>query len=114
MAIAAKAEKAEDSRIFGDKKIQLLWESRLREMKVIHEVVCSKCGKKQVRDVEDLLKSDLFWRVCEFCRQYGLQKIIRRKLTLGEWMQALYNTMGFRVVQTEAFLKDVLKKRTSL
>jgi hypothetical protein len=83
-------------------------------MKVIREVVCSKCGKKQIRDKEDLLKSDLFWRVCEFCHQYGLEVITRHKLSAREWMEAFYNTLGFRVVQIEAFLKDILKNRSRL
>ena len=83
-------------------------------MKVIREVICSKCRKKQVNDIEDLLHSDLFWRVCEFCNQYGLKIAIRQKLTMKEWMEAFYNTMGFRVVQVEALLKDLLKDRPHL
>jgi len=70
--------------------------------------------KKQTKDIEELLKSDLFWRVCEFCNQYGLQVSIRHKLTLKEWMEAFYNTMGFKVAQVEAFLKDLLKDRPRL
>lgn len=84
------------------------------KMKVIREVFCSKCGKKQVTNMEDLLKNDLFWRVCEFCHQYGLKVVTKYKLTVREWMQALYNTLGFRVVQIEAFLKDILKDRPRL
>jgi hypothetical protein len=80
-------------------------------MKVINEVICSKCFKKQVNGVEDLLRSDLFWRVCEFCHRYGLKIVSRHKLTAKEWMQALYNTMGLRVVQTEAVIKDLGKDR---
>jgi hypothetical protein len=83
-------------------------------MKVIKEVICSKCLKKQKKDLEDLLGSDLFWRVCEFCHQYGLQMSIRHKLTVKEWMEAFYNTLGFKVVQIEAFLKDLLKDRPRL
>ena len=83
-------------------------------MKVIREVICSKCGKKQVNDLEDILRSDLFWRVCEFCNQYGLKIALRHKLTMKEWIEAFYNTMGFRVVQFEAFLKDLLKDRPHL
>lgn len=83
-------------------------------MKVIREVICSKCGKKQINDVKDLLRSDLFWRVCEFCNLYGLRIVIRHKLTVKEWMGAFYNTMGFRVVQFEAFIKDMLKDRPRL
>jgi len=83
-------------------------------MKVIREVICSKCRKKQVNDLEDLLRNDLFWRVCESCNQYGLKIAIRHKLTMKEWMEAFYNTMGFRVVQVEALLKDLLKDRSHL
>ena len=83
-------------------------------MKIIREVICSKCGKKQTKDIRELLQSDLFWRVCEFCHQYGLAVVTRHKLTIREWMQALYNTLGFRVVQVEAFLKDILKDRSHL
>lgn len=83
-------------------------------MKVIKEVICSKCLKKQINDIEDLLQSDLFWQVCEFCNQYGLKMVIRHKLTLREWMEGFYNTMGFRVVQFETFLKDLLKDRPRL
>jgi hypothetical protein len=81
-------------------------------MRVIREVICSKCGRKQVRDGEELLKSDLFWRVCEFCNQYGLTIVTRHKLTVRDRMEILYNTLGFRVVQVEAFLKDLLKDRS--
>jgi hypothetical protein len=80
-------------------------------MKVIREVICSKCGKKQVRDKEELLKNDLFWRVCEFCNQYGLEIVTRHKLSVREWLEALFNTWGLRVAQTEAFLRDILKDR---
>jgi hypothetical protein len=83
-------------------------------MKIIREVICSKCGKKQTKDVRELLQADLFWRVCEFCHQYGLAVVTKHKLTFPEWMQALYNTLGFRVVQIEAFLKDILKDRPRL
>ena len=83
-------------------------------MKVIKEVICSKCLKKQIKDIDDLLQGDLFWRVCEFCNQYGLKVTIRHKLTMKEWMEAFYNTMGFRVAQIEAFLKDLLKDRPRL
>jgi hypothetical protein len=83
-------------------------------MKIIREVICSKCGKKQTKDIRELLQADLFWRVCEFCHQYGLAVVTKHKLTFPEWMQALYNTLGFRVVQIEAFLKDILKDRPRL
>ena len=82
-------------------------------MKIIREVICTKCGKKQVRDAEELLKSDLFWRVCEFCRQYGLKRVSRYKMSIGEWMEIFYNTIGFRVKEIEAFLKDLIKKGDS-
>jgi hypothetical protein len=81
-------------------------------MKVIREIVCSKCGKKQTKDIRELLQVDLFWRVCEFCQRYGLVVVTKHKLTIREWMQAFYNTLGFRVVQIEAFLKDILKDRS--
>ncbi len=82
-------------------------------MKIIRDLVCTKCGKIQVRGREDLLKGDvdLFWRVCEFCNQYGLEIVTRHKLTVRDWMEIFYNTLGFRVAQTEAFLKDLLKNR---
>jgi len=82
-------------------------------MKTIREVFCAHCGKKQVTDVEDLLKNDLFWRVCEFCKSYGLKVLIRKKATFREYMEALYNTLGFRVALTEAFIKDLLKDKSS-
>ena len=85
-----------------------------REMKIIREIFCTKCGKRQVTDVKDLLKGDLFWRVCEFCKSYGLKMVTRRKVTFREYVEALYNTLGFRVHQTEAFIKDLLKDKTSL
>ena len=80
-------------------------------MKVINEVICSKCMKKQLKDIEELLQSNLFWRVCEFCNQYGLKIVARQKLSVKEWMEAFYNTMGFRVIQAEALLKDLGKGR---
>jgi len=79
-------------------------------MKVIREVVCSKCGKKQVNHLDDLLKSDLFWEVCEFCKRHGLKARTRYRLTPRDWMEALYNTIGFRVVQVESLLKEMLRK----
>ena len=83
-------------------------------MKITREVFCTKCGKKQVTDVKGLLNSDLFWRVCEFCNNYGLEIITRKKATFREYMEAFYNTLGFKVQQTEAFIKDLLKNKTSL
>ena len=83
-------------------------------MKIIREVICSKYGKKQTKDIRELLQADLFWRVCEVCHRYGLVVVTKHKLTIHEWMQALYNTLGFRVVQIEAFLKDILKDRPRL
>ena len=78
----------------------------------MREVLCTKCGKRQVHDVADLLRSDLFWRVCEFCHNYGLKSVTRRKATFREYLEAFYNTLGVRVVQTEAFIKDLLKDKT--
>jgi hypothetical protein len=74
-------------------------------MKIVREVFCSKCRKKQVTDVPELLQANLFWRTCEFCKRYGLQLNVKQKLTLHEWMEAFYVTMGLRVVEMEAFLK---------
>jgi hypothetical protein len=63
-------------------------------MTLIKEVVCSKCGKKQVRDLEDLLKANLFWRTCEFCRRYGLYRTVRQRVTsVSGWLSALYRSM---------------------
>jgi len=80
-------------------------------MKTIREVICTKCGKKQVTDVADLLTNELFWRVCEFCRRYGLTIITRQKASFREYLEAFYNTMGFRLVQSEVALKDFFKDR---
>ena len=77
-------------------------------MKVIREVICSKCGKKQTK-VEGKAQDNLFWQVCEFCNRYGLTLVARRKLTAQEWMEALFFSIGFRVAETEAFLKKLLK-----
>ena len=81
-------------------------------MKIIREVFCTKCGKKQVTEVTELLNSDLFWRVCEFCKGYGLEVRARRKATFREYMEIFYHTLGFRVHQTEVFIKDLLKDKT--
>jgi len=63
-------------------------------MTIIEEVVCSKCGKKQIQDLEDLLKTNLFWRTCEFCHHYGLYRILRQKMTsLSDWLTTLYQSM---------------------
>jgi hypothetical protein len=78
-------------------------------MKVIREIVCSKCGKKQTKDVEGSLPDNLFWRVCEFCNRYGLTLVTRRKLTAQEWMEALFFSIGFRVAETEVFIRKLLK-----
>jgi hypothetical protein len=83
-------------------------------VKTIKEVYCTQCGKRQVTDVADLLKARLFWRVCEFCRRYGLTIVTRQKATFREYLEAFYNTMGFRVAHTEALLKDLLKDREPL
>lgn len=91
-----------------------MWIQGKEQMKIIREIFCTKCGKKQVTDVENLLKSDLFWQVCEFCSSFGLKIVTRRKATFREYMEAFYNTLGFRVRQTEAFIRDLLKDKTSL
>jgi len=63
-------------------------------MTIIKEVVCSKCGRKQVQDLEDLLKANLLWRPCEFCQRYGLYRTIRQKMTsLSDWLTTLYHSM---------------------
>lgn len=63
-------------------------------MTVIKEVVCSKCGKKQIKDREELLRVNLFWQTCEFCHHYGLYRVIRTKLTsFSDWLTALYQSM---------------------
>jgi hypothetical protein len=82
-------------------------------MKIIREVICTRCGKKQVSEVKELLESDLFWRVCEFCKSYGLKVRVRKKATFREYMEAFYNTVGFRVALTEAFIKDLMKNKDS-
>ena len=82
-------------------------------MKIIREVICTRCGKKQVSEVKELLESNLFWRVCEFCKSYGLKVMVRKKATFREYMEAFYNTLGFRVALTEALLKHLLKDRNS-
>jgi hypothetical protein len=79
-------------------------------MKIIREIHCTKCGKKQVSDAANLIEKDLFWSVCEFCRSYGLTVVTRHKASFREYLEAFFNTVGFRVAQTEAFLKDLLKK----
>lgn len=69
-------------------------------MKIIQEIYCSKCGKKQIADVEELLRENLFWRTCEFCNRYGLYSVRRQKLTSGrEWLMALYQSMDFQIVE---------------
>jgi hypothetical protein len=83
-------------------------------MKIVREVICTRCGKKQVTEVKELLEGDLFWRVCEFCKSYGLKVMVRKKPTFREYMEAFYNTLGFRVALMEAFIKDLLKDKDSL
>jgi hypothetical protein len=69
-------------------------------MTIIKEVVCSKCGRKQIQDEEDLLKTNLFWRTCEFCHQYGLYRIIRQKVTsVSDWLTTLYKGMDLTPVE---------------
>jgi hypothetical protein len=63
-------------------------------MTIIKEVVCSKCGKKQVKDLEELLKANLFWRPCEFCHRYGLYRRVRQKVnSFSDWLGARYRSM---------------------
>jgi hypothetical protein len=83
-------------------------------MKIIREIYCPRCRKKQTTGVSDLIAKDLFWCVCEFCGRYGLTIVIRHKATFREYLEAFFYTLGFRVVQTEAFLKDLLKDRKPL
>ena len=45
---------------------------------------------------------------------YGLKLVTRRKLTVQEWMEALFFTMGFSIMETEAFLKKLLKDQPPL
>jgi hypothetical protein len=75
-------------------------------MTLIKEVVCSKCGRKQVRDLEDLLKGNLFWRTCEFCQRYGLYRTIRQKMTsLSDWLTVLYRSMDFTPLENSISAK---------
>ncbi len=83
-------------------------------MKTIREIYCTKCGKKQTKNIAELLKADLFWSLCEFCERYGLTVVTRRKATLREYVEALFFTYGFGVAQTEASLKNLLKDRNPL
>jgi len=78
-------------------------------MKVFCEVHCSKCGKKQITDVQELWKENLFWRICEFCNRYGLYRVTRYKLTsVAEWLMALYQAMDFQRVEN-SFLANKRK-----
>jgi hypothetical protein len=62
-------------------------------MTIIKEVVCSKCGKNQKKDLEELLKANLFWRTCEFCHRYGLYRRVRQQMnSLSDWLAALYQS----------------------
>jgi hypothetical protein len=75
-------------------------------MTLIKEVVCSKCGRKQVRDLEDLLKVNLFWRTCEFCQRYGLYRTIRQKMTsLSDWLTVLYRSMDLTPLENSISVK---------
>jgi hypothetical protein len=63
-------------------------------MTIIKEVVCSKCGRKQIQDLEDLMRTNLFWRTCEFCHRYGLYRTIRQNVTsVSDWLTTLYRSM---------------------
>jgi hypothetical protein len=76
-------------------------------MTIIKEVVCSKCGKKQRKDLEELLKADLFWRTCELCNHYGLYRVIRQKMhSLSDWLAALYQSMDLT-----SFEKSLISNR---
>ena len=69
-------------------------------MTIIKEVVCSKCRRKQIQDLEDLLRTNLFWRTCEFCHGYGLYRTIRQKMTsVSDWLTTLYKAMDLTPVE---------------
>jgi len=69
-------------------------------MKLIKEVICSKCGKKQIKGIKELLVGNLFWRTCEFCNRYGLYRVTRWKLTsVREWLMVLYLSMDLQHVE---------------
>ncbi len=75
-------------------------------MRVIEEIYCSKCGKKQHTAVAEPFPQDLFWRTCEYCHRYGLYKVIRRRLTsVREWMLALYQSLDFSLMEKFLFFK---------
>ncbi len=69
-------------------------------MTLIKEVVCSKCGKKQKKDLEELLSSNLFWRTCEFCHRYGLYRRVRQQVnSLADGLTALYQSMDLTALE---------------
>jgi hypothetical protein len=69
-------------------------------MTIVKGVVCSKCGRKQVQDLEDLLRTNLFWRTCEFCHQYGLYRTIRQKvISVSDWLTTLYKAMDLTPIE---------------
>jgi len=73
-------------------------------MTIVKEVVCSKCGRKQMQDLEDLLQANLFWRPCEFCNRYGLCRTVRQKMTsLSDWLTALYRSMDLAPYEKSFF-----------
>jgi hypothetical protein len=75
-------------------------------MTIIKEVVCSKCGRKQVRHLEDLLKENLFWRTCEFCQRYGLYRTVRQKMTsFSDWLTLLYRSMDLTPLENSISAK---------
>lgn len=80
-------------------------------MKVIKEIICTKCGKKQKNNIEEILKGDLFWQVCECCGRYGLTVENKVKMSIAEWLESFYNTLGFGLRQNESCLKDLIKRR---
>jgi hypothetical protein len=76
-------------------------------MTIIKEVVCSKCGKNQMKDLEELLKANLFWRTCEFCNHYGLYRRVRPKMnSISDWLAALYQSMDLT-----SFEKSLISNR---
>jgi len=68
-------------------------------MKVICEIVCSKCGRKQ-NNPKEIWYDTLFWQPCELCNRYGLYRVTRQKFTsLSDWLTALYHAMDFQRIE---------------
>jgi hypothetical protein len=73
-------------------------------MKVVKEVICSQCGRKQETHAEELWGENLFWRTCEFCKRYGLYRSVRQKLTsVRDWLNVIYQSMDFSPVEKSFF-----------